>query len=59
LTYLLDSSKLLEFIEKEKKKVIPLNYFKENAFLIKDKIMPRMDYIKIVDNLYFKGDSNE
>jgi recombination protein U len=59
LTYLLDSSKLLEFIEKEKKKVIPLNYFKENAFLIKDKIMPRIDYIKIIDNLYFKGDSNE
>ena len=59
LTYLLDSSKLLEFIEIENKKVIPLNYFKNNAHLIKDKIMPRIDYIKIIDELYFKGDTNE
>jgi len=59
LTYFLDSSKLLEFIEIENKKVIPLNYFKDNAHLIKEKIMPRVDYIKIIDELYFKGDTNE
>jgi recombination protein U len=56
LTYLLDSSTLLEFIKNEKKKVIPLAFFKEKAFVLKDGIYPRIDYLKVIDNLYFKGE---
>lgn len=56
LTYYLDSSKLLEFIDLTKKKVIKVDYFKENALLIKDKINPRIDYLKVVDSIYFKGE---
>ena len=28
-----------------------LSYFKENAYLIKDSYRPRIDYLKIIDNL--------
>lgn len=50
-TYLLTADKLIYFIENINRKSIPLNYFKENAYLIKDGYRPRIDYLKIVDNL--------
>ena len=50
-TYLLTAEKLNQFINNINRKSIPLNYFKENAYLIKDGYRPRIDYLKIVDNL--------
>ena len=50
-TYLLTAEKLSQFINNINRKSIPLNYFKENAYLIKDGYRPRIDYLKIVDNL--------
>ena len=50
-TYLLTADKLIYFIENINRKSIPLNYFKENAYLIKDSYRPRIDYLKIIDNL--------
>ncbi len=42
---------------KEKdRKSIPYNVFKEEAHLIKLSYMPRLDYLKVVDELYFKKD---
>ena len=39
------------FLNNIDRKSIPLSYFKENAYLIKDGYNPRIDYLKIVDNL--------
>ena len=50
-TYLLEITKLLDFINKEDRKSIPISYFKNNAYLIKDNYRPRLDYLKIVDDL--------
>ena len=50
-TYLLTAEKLSQFINNINRKSIPLNYFKENAYLIKDGYRRRIDYLKIVDNL--------
>ena len=50
-TYLLTAEKLLYFLDNIDRKSIPLSYFKENAYLIKDGYNPRIDYLKIVDNL--------
>lgn len=50
-TFLLTTDKLIEFINNNDKKSIPLEYFEENAYLIKDGYIPRIDYLKIVDNL--------
>lgn len=50
-TYLLTAEKLIHFIENEKKKSIPLRFFEQEAYLLKDGYKPRIDYLKIVDNL--------
>lgn len=50
-TYLLTANKLIYFIENIDRKSIPLDYFKENAYLIKDGYRPRIDYLKVVDTL--------
>ena len=50
-TYLLPAKNLLEFINNSTKKSIPISFFKNNAYIIKDGYRPRIDYLKIVDNL--------
>ena len=50
-TYLLTADKLINFIENIDRKSIPICYFKENAYLIKDSYRQRIDYLKIIDNL--------
>ena len=50
-TYLLTEYKFKEYIENNNKKSIPISYFRENGYLIKDGYSPRLDYLKIVDIL--------
>jgi recombination protein U len=50
-TYLLPANKFLDFINKTERKSIPIDFFKEEAYLIKDGYRPRIDYLKIVDEL--------
>ena len=51
-TYLLCAKDFLDFINKEKRKSIPIHFFRENAYIIKDGYKPRIDYLKIVDTIY-------
>ena len=50
-TYLLMAKDFLDFIESTDRKSIPLSYFKEKAFLIKDGYRPRIDYLKVIDEI--------
>lgn len=50
-TFLLEATKLFDFIENNKRKSIPINYFEQNGYLIKDTYNPSVDYIKIIDIL--------
>ena len=50
-TYLLMAKDLINFVDNNKKSTIPLNYFEEYAYLIKDKYYPRVDYLEIIDKL--------
>lgn len=52
-TFLLDAKLLFTFIENESRKSIPLSYFEENGHIIKEKYQPRLDYLEIVDQIYF------
>ncbi len=58
-TYLLQSNKLVNFINNSNRKSIPISYFDEHGYLIKDSYQPRIDYLKIIDEIYFGGISNE
>ena len=48
-TYLLKDDDLFSFIKNNTRKSIPVKYFKEKGYLIKEGYNPRLDYLKIVD----------
>ena len=50
-TYLLPSKIFTDFLEETDRKSIPIDFFREKAYLIKDSYRPRIDYLKIVDIL--------
>ncbi len=52
-TYLLETFNLLKFLNDENRKSIPIEYFKDCGYIIKDAYCPRLDYLKIIDKLYF------
>lgn len=50
-TYLLQIKDLMFYIKNTTHKSIPLSFFKENGYLIEDGYNPRIDYLKIVDEI--------
>lgn len=54
--FYLDGTKFFEFLKTSSRKSIPIEYFYENGYKIKVKFNPRIDYLKIVDEIYFKGE---
>lgn len=49
--YLLPGTKLLNFIEEQPRKSIPLDFFEKECYKINIKYSPRLDYIKIIDKI--------
>lgn len=52
ITYLLKGEDFIDFVDHNKRKSIPINFFKEKAYVIKDEYLPRINYIKIIDEVY-------
>ena len=59
LTYFLDGSKLISFIENNKRKSIPISYFQTYGKIIETKYAPRLDYLKDLDEYLQEGDHIE
>lgn len=55
-TFLLPIEKFLLFLENNDRKSIPIDFFEKEGYKIKDKYTPRVDYIEILNKIYFKGD---
>ena len=55
--YLLTGEDYLEYIDNNDRKSISYNYIKEKAYIITESLNPPLDYLKIIDNIYFKGES--
>ena len=53
--YLLEAEKLCSFIESNERKSIPIEYFEKYGYLIKPKFNPRIDYLSIIDQIYYGG----
>ena len=53
VTYLLETKELIQFIENEKRSSIPIEYFESNGHRIQESYIPRVDYLKVIDCLYF------
>ena len=56
-TFFLSVESLINFLNENSRKSIPLSYFEENGYIINDKYNPWVDYLEIVDNIYFNGGS--
>ena len=56
ITFLLEEKILTDFIKNNSRKSIPLTFFKSEGYIIKEKFNPRIDYLEVVDNIYFKGE---
>ena len=56
INYLLTGEDYLNYIDKEDRKSIPYNYIKENGYIIKEAYQPSLDYLKVIDQIYFKGE---
>ncbi len=54
LTFLLETEKLEIFLNNYDRKSIPLDYIKNNGYLINTNYNPRLEYIKIIDQLIEK-----
>lgn len=49
--YLLMASDLFYYIKNNKSSTIPLTYFEEKGYLIKEKYIPSIDYLEIIDSI--------
>lgn len=58
-TYFLSTEKLEYFIKNYPRKSIPLNFFKEYGKIIKVKYSPRIDYLEVINKLYFGGNYHD
>ena len=56
LTFLLPYQNLEHFLLGNNKKSIPLDFIKEKAYPISSKYNPRLDYLNIIEKIYFKGE---
>jgi len=53
--YLLDGQDFLNYIDHYDRKSVPFSYISEKGHLIKEKIDPPLDYLPLVDQIYFGG----
>lgn len=53
--YLLDGQIFLDYIDHNSRKSIPFSYIQEKGYLIEEKMDPPLDYLKIVEQIYFGG----
>ncbi len=52
--FLYSIEQYIDFISNSERKSIPINEFEQHGYVIKNGYNPRYDYLKIVDELYFK-----
>ena len=56
INYLLTGEDYIAYIDKEDRKSISYNYIKEKGHIIKEAYQPQLDYLSIIDKIYFKGE---
>ncbi len=56
--YLLTGQDFITIIDESVRQSIPYSLIKEKGFIIKEEYLPNLDYLKIIDKIYFKGENN-
>ncbi len=55
--FLLNGTSFFNFIDNNDKKSIPISYFEEYGYIINYNFNPRLDYLKIINKIYFEGEN--
>lgn len=55
-TFLILADTFFNYIDNFERKSIPIDFFYENGYLLNYNYNPRLDYLKVIDEIYFKGD---
>lgn len=53
-TFLFETKYLEEFLSNESRKSLPISFIEKYGYIINDGYYPRLDYLKIIDKLYFE-----
>lgn len=56
INYLLTGEDYINYIDNTERKSISYQYIKEKAHIIKETYQPQLDYLKVVDKVYFEGE---
>lgn len=56
IIYLLTGEDYISYIDNNDRKSISYNYIMEKAHIIKEAYQPQLDYLRVVDEVYFKGE---
>lgn len=56
-TYFLSTEALEQFVKNYERKSIPIDFFRNYGTIIKMKYNPRIDYIEVINKLYFGGNN--
>lgn len=56
INYLLTGEDYIYYIDNNNRKSISYNYIQEKAHIIKEAYQPQLDYLSVVDKIYFKGE---
>ncbi len=56
INYLLTGEDFIDFVDNGSRKSIPYRYILDKAYIIKDGYVPQVDYLKVVNEVYFKGE---
>jgi recombination protein U len=54
-TFLLKGETLINFVNDNKRKSIPITLYEENGYVIKEAFTPRLNYISIIEDAYMGG----
>ncbi|MBQ6539192.1 MAG: Holliday junction resolvase RecU [Bacilli bacterium] len=57
-TYILFIKDLLDFINSNERKSIPIDFFDKKGYIIKDSLKPTIDYLKIIDKVLEGNNGN-
>ena len=56
--FILLGKDLISYLKDNNRKSIPIEYFEEKGYIVENGYMPRIDYLKIIDNIYDIGGYN-
>ncbi len=59
INYLLTGEDYIAFLDSETRKSIPYSYIESKGHIIKDNYEPQVDYLKIVDEIYFLKENKD